>query len=74
MKNPFKRPLRFGDREQIRAINIMNGDELYCPVCYAAYDPYGHGVGETCRQCRWGKLRAGAALQRAEEVTADAGA
>lgn len=74
MKNPFKRPLRMGDREQIRAVNIMNGDELYCPVCYTTYDPAYHSVGETCRECRWGRLQAGAAVKKREEVTAGVGA
>lgn len=72
MKNPFKRPLRMGDREQIRAVKIMNGDELYCPVCYKTYDPDRHSVGEGC--CRTGKsrglLQAGAAVKTAEAANA----
>ena len=39
MPNPFKRPLRFGDPEQIAAIKAMNGENLYCPECYAEHDP-----------------------------------
>jgi len=62
MANPFKRPLTFGDPEQIAAIKAMNGDGLYCPECYAEDGRYAAGSAR-CRKCG-AVLREGAAMER----------
>ena len=65
MRDPFDRPMRIGDRQQIRALAIMNGEFPYCPACYTQFDPDGRPYGEVdmrCPRCWKARLEAGAAM------------
>jgi len=78
---PFDRPLVFGDREQVRAINAMNTDGLYCPACWAIYQD-GQivadglfretlGRGSRCPSCRRMHLLRGARHPRRAREASD---
>ena len=69
MPDPFDRPLRIGDPEQIAALAIMNGEFVFCPACYAQFDPEGRHYGEvgmSCPRCWQARLEAGAAMHLPE--------
>ena len=56
MPNPFNRPLTFGDAGQIAALRIMNGRDLYCPLCFREHDRICYSPGARCTRCHRGKL------------------
>lgn len=73
--NPFSRPLRIGDAEQAQAIRVMNGPDLYCPVCF--YVPAEHGerawLGQSCPRCSLGHYVWGGASDHAKREAAEPG-
>lgn len=70
MSNPFDKPLRIGDADQVAGIKAMNGKWLYCPKCYAVFP--GGFYRQRCGHCGQGRLIHGAAspAARGEDAVA----
>lgn len=58
MPDPFAKPLRIGDPDQVRAMKAMNGEDLYCPKCYSV--SFNGFEGQKCGECGHGQLVWGA--------------
>ncbi|HUT58067.1 MAG TPA: hypothetical protein VNA25_09490 [Phycisphaerae bacterium] len=63
---PFDKPLTFGDPDQITAIQIMNGEDLYCTACWSTFDDSWNKSGRWCPECEGARLRWGAGHYKAK--------